>query len=257
MLRQRGGLLVCALALFALSAAPAEARSHRGGFRGPVIFQSPLLYRYYDPFYFGFAQWYPAPYPFGLPPFPGAYPADHIVSLRLQVTPRDALVFVDGYPAGVVDDYDGVFQRLRLVPGSHEVVVHLRGYRTLRQAMYFNPGSSHTIKQALVPLAPGEPEDAQPTPRPFPGVPLPGGGPAIQAPGDGRGTLALRVQPADASVFIDGELWRSPQGADRLLVQLGAGSHSVRVERPGLQPFTTEIEVRAGETTNLNVSLTQ
>jgi len=250
--RQRAGFLICALSVFTL-AVPAEAqRHHRGGVRGPVIVRSPLLYRYYDPFLFGFAQWYPTPYPvIGLPPFPAAFPADHIVNLRLQITPRDALVFVDGYAAGVVDDFDGVFQRLKLVPGSHEVVVYLRGYRTLRQAMYFNPGSSHTIKQTLVQLAAGEPEEPEPTPRALPAPP-----PGATVPPEGRGSLALRVQPADAAVYIDGELWRAPQGGDRLVVQLSQGSHRVRVDRPGLQPFTTEIDVRPGETTSLNVSLT-
>jgi hypothetical protein len=256
---QRAVLLLCGLSLFALSTVPAEAqRHHGGGFRGPVIVHSPLLYRYYDPFYFGFAQWYPAPYPiFGFPPFPAGYPADHIISLRLQITPRDALVFVDGFPAGVVDDYDGVFQRLRLIPGNHEVTVYLRGYRTFRQAMYFNPGSTHTIKQALIPLSPGEPEEPEPTPRPLPSAPPPAGAAMQAAPDAQRGMLALRIQPPDAAVYIDGELWRAPQGIDRLVVQLTEGGHRVRVDKPGLQPFTTEIDVRAGETTNLNVSLTQ
>jgi hypothetical protein len=33
-------------------------------------------------------------------------------SLQLQVTPRETEVFVDGYFAGRVDDFDGRFQRL-------------------------------------------------------------------------------------------------------------------------------------------------
>ena len=37
--------------------------------------------------------------------------------VRLQVRPRGAAVYVDGYYAGVVDDFDGVFQRLTLVVG--------------------------------------------------------------------------------------------------------------------------------------------
>ena len=52
-----------------------------------------------------------SPYPgFGYPP--GVY-NDPAVAIRLLVTPRDASVYVDGYAAGVVDDYDGVFQRLQ------------------------------------------------------------------------------------------------------------------------------------------------
>lgn len=52
--------------------------------------------------------------------------------LRLKVEPKDAEVYVDGYYAGVVDDFDGRFQRLRLVPGPHQVEVRLPGYWPLR-----------------------------------------------------------------------------------------------------------------------------
>ena len=92
---------------------------------------------------------------FGYPP--GIFHAgDGAVALRLQVTPRDASVFVDGYAAGVVDDYDGVFQRLRLVPGPHEIVIYHPSHRTLRQNIYYNPGSTHTIRHTLDPLLAGD-----------------------------------------------------------------------------------------------------
>ncbi|MEP7116504.1 MAG: hypothetical protein ABI880_02910 [Acidobacteriota bacterium] len=46
-------------------------------------------------------------------------------SVRIVDAPRDAQVFVDGYYAGVVDDYDGVFQRLNMEPGSHHIEVQV------------------------------------------------------------------------------------------------------------------------------------
>ena len=199
-------------------------------------------------------QWYPYPYPypvFGFPP--GFYHGDHVVAVRLLVTPREALVYVDGYAAGVVDDFDGVFQRLRLMPGHHEIVVYHPGHRTLRQNLYFNPGSTHTIRYVLDPLAPGEPFEPQPVPRalPGPGMPPPG------APVDPSrtGTLSLRVQPADATVVVDGQPWRGPAGQDQLVIQLPEGPHRVLVEKPGFQSFAAEIQVRAGETASINVSL--
>ena len=70
--------------------------------------------------------------------------------------------------AGVVDDYDGVFQRLRLVPGPHEIVIYHPGHRSLRQNIYYNPGSTHTIRHRLDPLLPGEPLEPQPIPRALP-----------------------------------------------------------------------------------------
>ena len=52
-------------------------------------------------------------------------------SLRLKVKPRDASVFVDGYFAGQVDDFDGVFQRLHIEPGPHRIEISADGYETL------------------------------------------------------------------------------------------------------------------------------
>ena len=196
------------------------------------------------------AQPYPFPYPpFGFPP--GIHPSDTIVALRLQVSPREALVYVDGFSAGMVDDYDGVFQRLRLVPGPHEIVIYQPGYRTLRQHVYYNPGSTQTIRHKLDPLMPGETQEPQPVPR---SLPPPAAMPA--PPGARVGTLALRVQPADAAVVIDGEPLRGPQPQDRIAIQLVEGSHRVRIEKPGFQTFAVDVDVRAGETTSFNVTLT-
>lgn len=47
--------------------------------------------------------------------------------VRLQVRPRDAEVYVDGYYAGIVDDFDGVFQRLTLEVGPHQIEIAAPG----------------------------------------------------------------------------------------------------------------------------------
>jgi len=46
-------------------------------------------------------------------------------SVRIVDAPRDARVFVDGYYAGVVDEYDGVFQHLNLEPGAHHIEIEV------------------------------------------------------------------------------------------------------------------------------------
>ena len=51
--------------------------------------------------------------------------------LRLKVDPKDAAVYVDGYYAGIVDDFDGRFQHLDLIPGPHRVEVIASGYDSL------------------------------------------------------------------------------------------------------------------------------
>ena len=263
-------ILGCAALMVALATIPAHAqRRHRGhgGSHITVIRHSPLLWGggfysgFYNPYHLGFGQWYPYPHPvFGFPP--GVYHHDAAVSLRLQVTPREASVFVDGYAAGVVDDYDGVFQRLRLVPGPHEIVIYHPGHRSLRQNIYYNPGSTHTIRHTLDPLPPGEPLEPHPVPRalPAPAMPAQPGVPTApdssRAPEGARvGTLALRVQPGDATVLVDGEPWKGPQTQDRLVIQLAEGPHRVRVERSGFQTFVVDVDMRAGETTSFNVSL--
>jgi hypothetical protein len=83
--------------------------------------------RYYDPyvFYDPYAPWYgSARY--------GAYAYSAFDgSLRLKVRPRDAQVFVDGYYVGIVDEFDGVFQRLKLPAGPHRIEIRAPGFETL------------------------------------------------------------------------------------------------------------------------------
>ena len=69
------------------------------------------------------------------------------------------------------------------------------------------------------------------------------------------GTLAIRAQPADVEVSIDGENWRGPGGQDRLIIELAEGSHTVEIRKPGFRTYVTQVEVRRGETSTLNVSL--
>jgi hypothetical protein len=56
-------------------------------------------------------------------------------ALRLEVKPPEAEVYLDSYLAGTVEEFDGFFQRLRLSPGTHEIVIYLDGYRTLREKL--------------------------------------------------------------------------------------------------------------------------
>jgi hypothetical protein len=39
------------------------------------------------------------------------------------MTPRHAEVFIDGYYAGLVDDFDGIFQSLKLESGPYGVEI--------------------------------------------------------------------------------------------------------------------------------------
>ena len=69
------------------------------------------------------------------------------------------------------------------------------------------------------------------------------------------GSLAIKVQPGDAEVSIDGEAWRGPGGADRLVVEVAEGSHTVEIRKTGYRTYVTQVDVHRGQTTPLNVSL--
>jgi hypothetical protein len=74
--------------------------------------------------------------------------------LRIQVQPRDAQVFVDGSYAGTVDDFDGVFQSLRLEEGEYQVELVLPGYEPLGFDVRIVPGEKVTYRGDLVPEQP-------------------------------------------------------------------------------------------------------
>jgi hypothetical protein len=68
-------------------------------------------------------------------------------SLRIVDAPPDAQVFVDGYYAGVVDDYDGVFQRLNLEPGPHHIEIDVYpGAPPLDFDVHIAPGQTVTFR---------------------------------------------------------------------------------------------------------------
>lgn len=119
-------------------AVPRTERSRPG--RPIYVYRNPWPW-YYDPWYgsgigVGYAyyspwNWYgPGWGPgYGYGYGRGGYAYDG--KIRLKVEPRDAEVYVDGYYAGIVDDFDGTFQGLRLNPGGYKVEVRKPGFETL------------------------------------------------------------------------------------------------------------------------------
>src|SRR5262245_1353457 len=82
----------------------------------------------------------------GLPPYPYRYTGAIDSSVRIEATPKSAQVFVDGYYAGIVDDFNGTFQRLHALPGQHEITLVADGFRTVRQNVYLMPDKTFHIK---------------------------------------------------------------------------------------------------------------
>ncbi len=178
-------------------------------------------------------------------------------AIRVQVTPRDAQVFLDGEFVGIVDDFDGALQGIRTFSGEHEIEIYLEGYRSVRRKLFLAPGRTFQMKHTLAQLKPGEPADPVPAP---PQRPATRDGRVRERlrerPGSAReyGSISIRAQPDDAEVFIDGERWSGMPG-EPLVVEVPAGIRHVEIRRPGRQSYSTDIDVRPGETRTLNVSL--
>ncbi|HKB10844.1 MAG TPA: PEGA domain-containing protein [Vicinamibacterales bacterium] len=273
-------LLTAATLVVAITAFASTASAQRFGRSRVVVvggYYRPFLY---DPFWYD--PWF-APYGFGwYPPYRGAYLAPE-ASVKFDVKPKQAEVYVDGYYAGIVDDFDGAFQRLHILPGEHELELYLDGYRPVKQKIFLTADNTFKVKYNLEKLAAGE--QAEPRPQPVappvsaqgqPPMPPPGGaypappprGPVGRRPPQAPqppmpppsaqgayGSLAIRVQPNDAEVSIDGEPWRGPGGQDRLVVEVSEGSHTIEIRKSGYRTYVTQVDVRRGTTTPLNVSL--
>jgi hypothetical protein len=270
-------LLVAVPCLLVAWTTPSAAQGPRGRARSVVIVRGAGGNEFwFDPWYgypFGYA--YPVGYGY---PYP--YYREQSAALRIEVTPRDAEVYIDGYYAGIVDDFDGVFQRLRVPPGDHEIALYLSGFRSVTQHLYLPPETTFRLKYRMEPLAPGETSERPAAPAP----PLPPAGAEQQPPqqlprqpmrgpdtrrlppppdqgsvraneSSAYGTLVVQVQPEEAVVLIDGERWQGPRGQERLVVQLAEGAHRVQVQKDGYEPFVNDIQIRRGDTTPLNVSL--
>jgi PEGA domain-containing protein len=234
-------------------------------------------YPYWPSYYYGaYAGW--GPYG-GYGPGPGYYSyrtGGDSAALRVLVEPEKAKVYVDGYYAGVADDFDGMFQRLYVAPGRHEITLKYEGYRTHRMLVYVTPGQTMKIQRDLE-RGPGdetfedltggrgqreetverrpdrdydqppdrggyEPETALPPPR--------GGDEPYRAD---AGRLRLDVRPRDASVYVDGT-FQGPAG-DLGELMLPPGPHRVEVVRPGFRTEERDVQLAPGSSRTVTIEL--
>ena len=182
---------------------------------------------------------------------------------RLAAHPRrsrKARVYVDGYYAGIVDDFDGVFQRLNVPPGRHEITLKLEGYRTQHFKVYVPVDDTIKIHYDMV-RGSGEATSEK-----FAG---PSGSRRRRNMYDRRNDDATRATtPREAATATAG---RGPPRSVRLQVsprtrrctwtgssaararessslRLRPGRHRIEVVRPGFRTVEREVEVeRDGE----------
>lgn len=74
--------------------------------------------------------------------------------LRILDAPRDAQVFVDGYYAGIVHDFDGRLQHLELASGVHQIEIRARGFASIVFDIYAIDGRTITYHAQLLPGRP-------------------------------------------------------------------------------------------------------
>jgi hypothetical protein len=237
---------------------------------------------YYPSYYYGYYPYWGAGFSYGVGGayFSGSYSgggssgghASDAAAVRILVEPDDAKVYVDGYYAGEVNQFDGMSQRLHLAPGRHEILLKKDGYRTHRIKLYVEANTSVKLRYDMEkglgpdtlddqagdrgldeerrPVEPGvddaparEPEDApaqlQPAPSPE----------GTRSPG----LLALRVTPEDASVYVDGRFFGSARQVGE--IELGPGPHRLEIVRPGFRTLERDVHVEPGRTLTLGIAL--
>jgi hypothetical protein len=119
---------------------------------------------FYYGYPFGYPYFYPYPYygygypGYGYPLAPGGYyaPIPGVVygGVRIQGAPKDAEVFVDGYYAGIVDDFDGTFKHLDLEPRPHRIEIRPKGSEPIAFDVRVEPGRTMTYHAEMPPVRP-------------------------------------------------------------------------------------------------------
>jgi hypothetical protein len=122
---------------------------------------------FYDPFLGPYPWWPLNAYAFAY------YPIDDDRALvRVFVAPKEAAVYVDGFYAGIVDDFEGLLRPLPLPPGAHDIDLYLEGYRTVHKRAYLAPGSAVDLYETMECVRAGERSEPPTLAPPFPPPPI-------------------------------------------------------------------------------------
>jgi hypothetical protein len=221
--------------------ASAEARGHRGGGHVAVGFRG---FYGWGPYwgwgapYWGWG-WGPGPYSYGAP---GGLALGYAMmsgmgALDLDVKPNRAEAWVDGKYVADARDLDGNPSYLWLKQGPHHVVLYKAGFRSFEEDVEVNVGMIRELKVRL------EKGDSAPPAR------------VAAAPSrpEATGDVRLRVEPIDATVYVDGEYRGTARDLPSL--RLPAGHHRVEIVRPGFRPLEKDFDVEAGQAIDLELSM--
>jgi hypothetical protein len=261
-----------------------------GGFYDPFYFWGP--YPHYG--WWGGAYW-GDPYVYGPGGYyyrgDGQYSDKG--ALDLDVWPGDTEVWLDGERIGTVDDFDGWPQYLWLEKGTYDLVLFRQGYKTVAKQMTIYPGLVIDVNDRLE-AGESTPPDKMMTPQSserrdarLRAERERQEAAQGQAQGDddwsswrdrirrrrddrdgrdGRyedrrrsdsdtGLLVLKVEPDDASIYVDGRFAGSAEQLEEDGLELPPGPHKVSVVRPGRTPKDQSVEIEAGRKVELSVKL--
>lgn len=144
---------------------------------------------------------------------------------------RDAGVWVDGEYLGYVKELKGS-KKVLLLPGKHRITVRESGYGDFISDIVVEPGQLQTVNVRLN-LVPG----AQ--------------SPKVTA------ELKLTISPPRAAVFLDGNYvgHAGELGGSVHSMLVSPGNHHVKVELPGYRTFETDVDLLAGQKSEVKTEL--
>ena len=221
---------------------------------GRIVGPYPHGYRYpYPGVPLGF--WYDYPYPYGYPVPPGyvfAAPETLSGSVRLEVSPKDASVYVDDYYAGIVDDFNGVFRHLTLTAGPHSIEIRKPGFETLVVDVYVQPRQTITYRETMQPAQPGSSAGAATESG---AVTAPASDVLLGPPGD----LRLDVTPKDAQVYVDGYYVGIVDDFNGRYqrISLAPGPHHVELRATGYELLAFDVNIEPRQTVDYRGNLTR
>jgi hypothetical protein len=144
---------------------------------------------------------------------------------------KEAGVWVDGGYVGYLKELKGN-KKIMLLPGEHEIVVRQSGYDDFVKKVIVEPGQTQIVNAVLLKS------------------------PRATAP-DITATLKLNIEPKRAAVFLDDKYvgHASEFGGKFRSMLISPGKHRIKVELPGYRTYDTEINLLAGQKTEVKTVL--
>jgi hypothetical protein len=144
---------------------------------------------------------------------------------------KDSGVWIDGQYVGFLKELHGD-KKVTLLPGDHEISVRQSGYEDFVKKIVVEPSQTQTIQVAMHLAARATSPDV-------------------------TSTLKLNVEPGRAAVFLDGKFvgHASEFGGSFHSMLISPGKHQVKVELPGYRTFETEVNLLAGQKSEVKTEL--